>query len=99
MAQAPVLRYSGGGARAGAGSGIEYRGDGQSSIYVFRVHYIPYNNLVRLTNPTEQILRVPSAPGEEVFTGVWTPINKKYDFRPFFIIGDRERLFRRIDSR
>lgn len=57
-----------------------------------------------LTTPTgmvrtQQVLRVPQANDEEVFTGVRTPIRRKYDFRPFFIIGDRERLFRRIDSR
>lgn len=64
-----------------------------------RVGHISHNKAVRLTNPTEQILRVPSAAGEEVFTGVRTLVNEKYDFRSFFIIGDRERLFRRIDSR
>ncbi|CAB1110948.1 unnamed protein product [Ectocarpus sp. CCAP 1310/34] len=56
------------------------------------------NDWYRLSRSLE-VLRVPNDTGEEVFTGVRTPINKKYDFRSFFIIGDRERLFRRIDKR
>ena len=46
-----------------------------------------------------QVLRIPNATGKEVFTGVRAPVSEKYDFRSFFIIGDRERLFRRIDGR
>lgn len=46
-----------------------------------------------------QVLWIPDATGKETFTGVRAPVSEKYDFRSFFIIGDRERLFRRIDSR
>lgn len=46
-----------------------------------------------------QVLRIPNATSKEAFTGVRTRVSEKYDFRSFFIIGDRERLFRRIDGR
>lgn len=35
----------------------------------------------------------------EVYTGQRRALEAEYDFRSFFIVGDRERLFRRIDSR
>lgn len=69
-------------------------------------HFSPQNNCACTTESrhdaiepfqTRQVLRGPS--GEEAYTGLRTPLNKKYDFRSFFIVGDRERLFRRIELR
>ncbi|CAM9338371.1 unnamed protein product [Ectocarpus fasciculatus] len=69
-----------------------------AAVNATRAASMERNDWYRLSRSLE-VLRVPNDTGEEVFTGVRAPVNKKYDFRSFFIIGDRERLFRRIDTR
>ncbi|CAM9435310.1 unnamed protein product [Laminaria digitata] len=81
---------------------FQERGDWDGALQILaaanatRAASLHRNDWYRLSRSLE-VLRVPN--GEEAYTGLRTPLNEKYDFRSFFIIGDRERLFRRIDRR